>query len=815
MTATTRLRTERDNLGAERDNLQTRLDFLQAESKFELDALNAKVAMTVASGPAQNSTDDDSRAKTDSLNALYRASLHEKSFEIRRLGLAVTSCSIVIQHFKSEAETLALSAFNACATRDEALEKLEKTRAEMCELLHKLQQMELNIDFLKDNSREVEELRTELEAKNSELEQTIAAVKSAEEGQEFYKKQYDNAESQRSSLALEITNINNELSIAKEELKAAETRYTELQTYQFEAMSKTDRMKMLQSELKEERARVGRRDEHINMLQHDIGRMETTLLLQEDRLSEMTTEIDAMTAAKDAMVDDCADAREARDNALTRLEEMEMAMELRAEEGSRTVEALIEVLIQAVGNARDRLRVERGSAKEALELLEKDRVISKMTREMEATEEAKQLTIALAVSQVGLNKVLDHVQNLEANNVQLHREVVAQRDDMDRDLHDSGTLAQQLEALQAQVAIASLDYSDRTVEFQRRIQDLEQALSASQASHDAAIAELNESKEQLSATLQETQRSLTENSSGEEMKNLREQFAVQLAEARIQISESERALEGMHVTHATVKEELQKALEDAKSLREQLDQGAVRSLQDAATRQDAATQKEEEISCLRADLVNARSKQEMAEAALKELKTAFNRLTTELDSIKAQHQEILTQSAEEYTSIQRDLEGKLADIQARLDERSHELDDLVQERLEANRKLEEEVANQIADKERHQKELDAAHSQRKHAESALAQVQEEIELTRTELQQSTERIRLLQDEKLSLQEGITTLEAEIQKSISVKRYLESQVKEMFVRYLRLKLSCKLTCYLILARVRLPLMLMNSSRFGQN
>ncbi|KAG6868339.1 hypothetical protein C0993_004830 [Termitomyces sp. T159_Od127] len=771
LAATTRLRAERDNLIVERDDLQTRLDFLQAESKFELDALNAKVAMTVAS----SSTDDDLRAKADSLDATYRASMSEKSLEIRRLGLAVTSCGIVVQHLRSEAETLALCALNASSTRDEALENLAKTRAELCELSHKLQQMELNMDLntdlLKDNSRDVEELRTELEAKNAEIKQTIAAVKSAEEAQEFYKKQYDNAESQRSSLALEVTNINNELSMAKEALKAAETRYTELQTYQFEAMSKTDRMRMLQSELMEERARVGRRDEHIKMLQHDIGRMETTLLLQEDRLSEMTTEIEAMTAAKDAMVDDCADAREARDNALARLEEMEMAMEARVEEGSQTVEALVEVLIQTVGNARERLRIERDSAKEALDFLEEDAAILKTTLEMAATEQARQSTIALAVSQVGLNRALDHIRNLEV-------EVVAQRDGMHRDLHENATLAQQLNALQAQAATAALDYSDRTIELQRRIQDLEQTLSENQANHDATISELIESKEQLSATLQETQRSLIEKNSGKEIDSLREQFEAQLAEARTQISESEKALEEVHVSHATAKDELQKALEEAKSLREQLDLGVVQSLQDALTRQDVTTEKDEEILRLRGDVESARSKQEAAEAALEETNAAFDRLTTELESIQAELRESFTQAAEERASVQRDLEGKLADTRARLDEKSHELDNVVQERLEAERKLEDQTANQIADKERHQKELDVAHSQRKHAESALAQIQEEIELTRTELQQSTEKIGLLQEEKLSLQEEITTLEAEVQKSNSMKRYLESQVKEM-------------------------------------
>ncbi|KNZ80649.1 Cytospin-A [Termitomyces sp. J132] len=753
LAATTRLRNERDTLIADRDDLRARLDFLQAESKFELEALNAKLTSASTSGSIQNLPDDtvNFHAEIDSLNALHRASISEKNLEIRRLGFAVTSCGVVVQHFKSEAETLALCAFNASSSRDEALEKLAETRTEMGELLHRLQQtelnMELNMDFLKENSHKVEELRAQLEAKDSELEQTVVIIKSAEEAQEFYKKQYDDAESQRSSLALEITNLNNELSVAKEELKAAESRYIELQSHQFDSMSKTGRMRVLQNELMEERARVGRRDDHINMLQNDIKRMETTLLLQEDRLSEMTTEIDAMTAEKDAMVDDCADAREARDNALMSLEEMEMAMETQAHEGDRTVEALVEVLIQTVGDARDRLR------------------------------EARQSTIALAVSQVGLDRALGHIRTLIAEKDQLHREVVAQRNDMDRDLQDNQTLAQQLKVLQAQAAAAALGYSEQTGELQRRIEDLEQTLSSTQARHDATVAELVQSKEQLSATLQETQRSLAENNSNEEMSRLQEQYVAQLAEARIHISESERALEELHASHAMTTDELQQALEDAKSLREQLDLGVAQSLQDVAAHQDVTNQKEEEMSRLRADVTSAQSKQEAAETALEELKNSFNSLTTELNSIKAQHEESLTQSAEEHASIRRDLQGKVGDLQTRLEERSRELDNAVQERLQANCKFEEEVSNRRMDRERHQKELEVAHSQSKDAESALAQLQEEIESTRTRLEQSTEQIGLLQDEKLSLQEEITTLGAEVQKSNSLKRYLESQVKE--------------------------------------
>jgi hypothetical protein len=51
------------------------------------------------------------------------------------------------------------------------------------------------------------------------------------------------------------------------------------------------------------------------------------LCLQEERLSGMTTELEMMAAQKDAMVEDCTNAGEARDEALIRVERLEEELE--------------------------------------------------------------------------------------------------------------------------------------------------------------------------------------------------------------------------------------------------------------------------------------------------------------------------------------------------------------------------------------------------------------------------------------------------------------------------------------------------------
>ncbi|KAG6842464.1 hypothetical protein C0991_007594 [Blastosporella zonata] len=777
LAATKRLRSERDALRVERDDLRSRLDFLQAESKFALEALNTKLEAGSAEDLAQL------RTEFRILSDRHRIYVARKDAEIRHLSLAMMASAVVIQRLDSEAAISALHASDAHTSHNEIQEQLSQSQSELSDLSHKLQQAESNIaidvDYLEQNSREIDELRVQLEVKDSELEQTFADVKTAEEAQEFYRKQYDDAESQRSSLALEVTNLTNELSVAMEDLKAAENRYAELQFHQFEAMSKTDGMRMLQNELGEERARVKRRDDHLNMLQHDIGRMETTLVLQEDRLGEMTTELEAMAAAKDAMVDDCADARDARDSALSRLEQMEMAMETRMEDGDRAIETLVRIVFETVGNAREGLRVERGRAHLAERALtsweyEHQILAEEKNAESAAMEEAgaevlRQSTIALAVSQLGLDKALCRIRGVMTEKQKLQQEVMARRDDMDRDSMLSESLSQQLEALQCRAAAATLDFSNQTSELRQHIQDLQQTISDNQAKHAAATEELARSKEQLSATLQETQRALAQSSSDDDINCIREQYATQLTETRAQVFE----LEELRASHAVMKDELQKASEDAKNAREELETAIAESLQNV----DVATQRQDEISRLRDELVNAQSEHKISQVAFDRLKISFDDLTIELESLKEQHQSSLVQTTEAHAAVQQEMEGKLAELQFQLDDQSRELEIATQECTQAARRLEDEIEGRNAEKELHQKGIDAAQSKHKDAESTLVQLQEQIDFIQAQLQQSTEEHGKLQEEKLSLQEQITTLEAEVQKSISLKRYLESQLKE--------------------------------------
>ena len=106
-----------------------------------------------------------------------------------------------------------------------------------------------------------------------------------------------------------------------------ELNNTTLQSHPPSNTEYSEATRNLREQIEELENRVMRRTEQIGIHQHDIKRLETNLRLQEERLSEMTTELEMMAAQKDAMVEDCAAAREARDDALIRVERLEEELE--------------------------------------------------------------------------------------------------------------------------------------------------------------------------------------------------------------------------------------------------------------------------------------------------------------------------------------------------------------------------------------------------------------------------------------------------------------------------------------------------------
>ena len=112
-------------------------------------------------------------------------------------------------------------------------------------------------------------------------------------------------ESARDSLALQVTHLQQDLEKTQAELHHAESRYSELQTKQLSTMSSTGVVRTLREQIGELEGRILRRTEQIGLHQHDIKRLEANLRLQDERVTEMTSELEVAEREREAMIEDC------------------------------------------------------------------------------------------------------------------------------------------------------------------------------------------------------------------------------------------------------------------------------------------------------------------------------------------------------------------------------------------------------------------------------------------------------------------------------------------------------------------------------
>jgi len=110
---------------------------------------------------------------------------------------------------------------------------------------------------------------------------------------------------------------------------------------------------------------------------------------------------------------------------------------------------------------------------------------------------------------------------------------------------------------------------------------------------------------------------------------------------------------------------------------------------------------------------------------------------------------------------------QLVSLKSQLDASSKEID-------RVTRRLEEELQSRALENERHTKELASA---AECAENTRSELRQGLDDTLRQLEQSRVAFESLQEEKSTLQMEMTDLAAEIQRSISLCRFLESQVKD--------------------------------------
>ena len=153
------------------------------------------------------------------------------------------------------------------------------------------------------------------------------------------------------------------------------------------------------------------------------------------------------------------------------------------------------------------------------------------------------------------------------------------------------------------------------------------------------------------------------------------------------------------------------------------------------------------------------------------------RLTEDLIRIQKEHATQVDRCREENRAIERKLEQQVTSLQGQIEEQGRLLDISEREVTRIRDRLQEEVESRAQDKKQHAMALLSEKEHIEDADETISQLRGEIETLERNLQQTNVHLQTIEDEKLTVQQQMTELEAEIQRSKSLIHYLELQIKD--------------------------------------
>jgi myosin protein heavy chain len=477
---------------------------------------------------------------------------------------------------------------------------------------------------------------------------------------------YD-VETERDYLNLQVANLSQDLEAAQREIADAETRYSSLQFHQLNSMTSNEATQALRMQLADQEARVLRRTELVGILQHESKRLETNLKLQEERLSEMTTELEVTAAEKDAMVEDCADARQARDAAIARVEDLEVELETlegRVEQGDATLCALVGVVMDTVSRSRQALRQSTGRVNASAESIDWEAQVAELDKKhqdlealVSSMEAGHQVEIQRLTDQLAEKDRLVSANDLEGELARLKVQHVEEMGLLQGRLVET---ASALEEAQARSEAAEERYRQVLSESTQSKQELESAAgdAAKQAEglkaevarirgeHAVAVERLEVQVASAVADAEKVQAAhrqlegLHQRTVGE-LAQAREASGVRLRELEDRVAELDSQLEAQTAQCNALGE-------DADALRQQLEQES-----------EARAQEKQELD---AALLDVSEERERAESLAAHLKEELSDVAAELAQARAEVEAL----QEEKTALQEEVTALQAEIQRSL-----------------------------------------------------------------------------------------------------------------------------------------------------
>ena len=833
-----KLLTAVDRLRSERDDLRRQLEFLQVESKFTIEALENKINFGDSSAQAATTTEGPRVLRLQGevqelLERLAKASsrshkdLSSSAIESSRLSLIASASLVMVEHLQTRVD-------HDSSAMDETLTEISHLRSQLQDTLassegshhtnHSLQQSLLDLQHrlesitssLHDTQRQRDDLLLQVDHLQSQI---VASDRISEQYQELQSNHerttarlaevtnaLEDAESERNSLRVEVVNLQGDIASAQNSLKQAEQRYSDLQNQQLSSMSSVQINRKLKEQIEELEGRVARRTEQIGIHQHDIKRLETNLKLQEDRIAEMTNELEIAMSEKESMVEDCAEAREARDRALRKADDLEDAVETLEtqrrsleEQRDSEVSALVEVWSSTLAKSRSsiaRLRAvaDEGSAADldmlqsisserdsALSLLKKQASELELEREAAAAngEDAHNAVIALAVVRT---TDAEHLRAIQQNRDQICALLSATRDELNDRLEEISFLRDQLQGVRSQeltevteqlarqsaevarLKAANADLSQLRAGLEDELVQSREELRLATEQHDQLRADIDEAKEQIAQL---------EADHADELESLRgklQQVAVDLQEAREAHALTEKTSSELSAANVDLEDRI-----DSMSKQRDEDSVLIADLQsreaahrkqalDIQSRLDDVSEELRQTTRERDDL-ETRLRDARAELSRAATEDRVRELLEERDALQEKMDRAESHHATELVQVQE----RVRRLQTEADSLREQLDQAIADTKHMRAAFETELRESA-------ERFENARAQQDDAQAQLSSLETECDDLETRLQSAME-------EKDVLEAKNTNLESDIQRSLSMQRYLESQLKDRSVRSL--------------------------------
>jgi len=752
-----------ERLRGERDNLRRNVQFLESESRFAIEALEAKLSASMSTASNYTmATVEQLKAQIHEMHAQNMEVDRAKAGEIRKLQLHVQGLAIALGRVTSEQETSRSE--HSQETHNELMNlqtTLEESQVDVKELE---QRYDVTVLCLEAVTSQRDDLLNQLQTKDTEWEQETESLRMAEREarerlDEFEREMselnhhMEEIESDRDSLALQVTNLTTDLQIAQDELTNAETRYTNLQFHQLSSMTNNEATRTLRDHIEELEMRVMRRTEQIGIHQHDIRRLETNLRLQEERLGEMTVELEMMAAQKDAMVEDCADAREARDEAIGRVERLEEELETiegRNDENMALVTNLIAVIAETVARAREAI----GQASSQATGTEHDLFLTQ--EQQSALQQVDEKLASLLELTKQSDEHYEELQKVSLALVQLQTET-----------KELSTLAQILQ--EEKVAL----------EFQ--------IAALKDQAHESIILDLQSKNKDLQDQIQEKERACASNDNAERaLIQVKLQHAEAVGKLQSHLVETESALEELQTRYKSSEGDHQRAVEEAKSSIQQLEQrleATTKTLAELTQTHKHVDALEKEhakrIFDLQDQLDKTSGAQQEALKSRDALHTENIRLAHEIDRIEKEKDVLLSRARDDKLAVQQELDKKVQSLQGKFEEETRLLQISKEEATRLELRLQDETTGRAQDQKAHAEALSSANEQYEQAEESISQLRADLARLQKNLEANQGYLAAAEEEKTILQQDITTFEAEVQKSKSLSRYLETQIKDRY------------------------------------